>query len=138
MDPFVLVATLLGLLVPSPLGVLDAWDERREAAWVAGSEAGLRSLYVEGSSAGAADAALLRRYTDQGLRVRRLETQVLRAAVVERRPGRVVLRVTDRVAHLVVVRDGAPVRLPRDGARTRTVELRMVAGEWRVGAVTEP
>lgn len=131
------IAALLAALVPpQPLDVLHEWDGRREAAWAAGSPAAVRELYVPGSSAGEYDAALVRRYRDRGLRVQRLRTQVLRAAVLEQRPGRLVLRVTDRVAVLEVTRAGEPVRLPRDGARTRTVELRLVEDRWLVAGVS--
>lgn len=138
MNLFALLASVLALLVPDPLAALHAWDVRREAAWVSGSPAAVRALYLPASEAGERDAALLGRYRQQGLRVERLRTQVLAAAVVQRRPGRVVLRVTDRVATLVVRHGDRPVRLPRDSARTRTVELVLEAGEWRVGAVGEP
>lgn len=138
--PFlVLLASLVAALVPpQPLDVLRDWDARREAAWVAGSPAAVRELYLPGSSAGEYDARLLRRYRDRGLHVHRLRTQVLRAAVLEQRPDRLVLRVTDRVAVLEVTRAGESVRLPRDGARTRVVELRLVEGRWLVADVSEP
>lgn len=124
----------LASLLPQPPGqVLQDWDARRSAAWVAGSPDDLGALYLPGSRAGEYDVALLHQWQDRGLDVVAHETQVLALAVLRRSPDRLVLRVTDRVARLEV----DPARhLPRDRARTRLVDLRRVGGEWRVAAVT--
>lgn len=115
--------------------LLHDWDRRRSRAWAAQDPAGLRRLYVVGSTAGSRDVALLREYADRGLRVPRLRMQVLRAAVVVDRPRRVVLRITERLAATEAELGGGSVRLPRDHAQTRVVELRRVAGEWRLASV---
>jgi hypothetical protein len=117
------------------LAVLGAWDVRRAAAWAAGDEAALAALYTDGSAAGRRDRAMLGRYGARGLRVRGMRMQVLAGKVLSRTAGRIVLVVTDRLAHAVAVRRGTRVVLPRDRATRRTIVLRRVAGEWRVAQV---
>jgi hypothetical protein len=117
------------------LAVLGAWDVRRAAAWAAGDEAALAALYTDGSAAGRRDRAMLGRYVARGLRVRGMRMQVLAGKVRSRTAGRIVLVVTDRLAHAVAVRRGTRVVLPRDRATRRTIVLRRVAGEWRVAQV---
>jgi hypothetical protein len=119
------------------LDVLREWDDRRAAAWAAGDPARLARLYTDGSSAGAADMALLRRYRDRGLVVRAMRMQVLRARVLTSRPGRLVLEVTDRLASAVALgTTGGERRLPLDVATSHQLVLRRVAGEWRVARVS--
>jgi len=117
------------------LGVLRAWDVRRAAAWAAGDEAALAALYTDGSAAGRRDRAMLDRYVARGLRVEGLRMQVLAGSVRSRTAGRLVLEVTDRLAHAVAVGPGVRVELPLDRASRRTVVLRWVAREWRVAQV---
>lgn len=125
----------------APVAVLDAWDVRRAAAWSRGDLRGLRSLYVAGSAAGRADVRMLRAWVGRGLRVRAMRMQVLDALLVTRTEDRIVLDVTDRLAHAVAhpgaARPGVGVPLPRDAVSRRTVTLRRVAGEWRVAGVQE-
>lgn len=117
------------------LDVLRAWDRRRAAAWSRGDPAALGDLYAAGSVAGRRDAAMLRAWTARGLRVRGMRMQLLALDVVLRRPGRLVLGVTDRLARAYAVGPGVRYELPRDAPSSRTVELVRVAGEWRVSAV---
>ncbi len=117
------------------LAVLRAWDVRRAAAWAAGDGAALGALYTDGSAAGRRDRAMLGRYGARGLRVRGMRMQMLAGEVRSRAAGRIVLVVTDRLAHAVAVGQGIRVGLPRDRATRRTVVLRRVAGEWRVARV---
>lgn len=114
--------------------VLRAWDKHRAQAWAEGDVAGLRELYVD--RAGVADVRLLRRYADRGYRVEGLTTQLLAVDVLERRPGRWLLRVTDRLARAVAVRGAERVPLPRDREDTHVVALvRGTDGRWRVAEV---
>ena len=122
---------------PGPLGVLAAWDRRRSAAWSTGDAEALRAIYLPGSRAGWADVRLLRQYAAAGTRVRRLTTQVFAVSVLERSPGRLRLRVVDRVAGGEAVRAGRVRPLPSGPVVTRTVELLRRPGGWRVGAVRE-
>jgi len=119
-----------------PVAVLRDWDRRRAEAWAAGDVATLRSLYTRRSTAGARDASRLSRWVDRGLRVRRIQTQVLRARVLERRRGLLVLSVTDRIARAVAVGRRSTIRLPDDAPSTWRITMRRVAGEWRVVSVT--
>lgn len=107
----------------TPSAVLAGWDRRRAGAWARGDVDALGGLYAPGSAAGRADVAMLRDYRRRGLRVEGLTTQVLRLEVLRRAPGRLVLRVTDRLAGGTVVGAAAPVALPADRASTRRVTL---------------
>jgi hypothetical protein len=118
------------------LAVLHDWDRRRAAAWATGNEVALTRLYTARSTAGSADAALLRRYLQRGVTVTGLRMQVLRAAVFVDRPRRVVVRVTERLTPRAARVGTRSVLLPRDSAETHVVELRRIAGSWRVAAVT--
>lgn len=120
----------------SPLALLHEWDARRADAWERSDDRALRRLYVPGSAAGAADVALLRRYRARGAVVRDLRMQVLGYTELARTPRLLRLRVTDRVASAEVVGAGIGAGpLPRDSARTRTLELRRLDGTWRMGRV---
>jgi len=113
--------------------VLRAWDERRAAAYARGDVAALRDLYVD--RVGVADVRLLRRYVDRGYRVEGMRTQLLAVDVLERAPGRWLLRVTDRLAGAVAVRREERVRLPRDRADTHVVTLVRADGLWRIATI---
>jgi hypothetical protein len=118
------------------LEVLHGWDARRAEAWATVDEEAVRSLYVSGSLAGRADVRLLRAYADRGLVVRRLVTQVFAVRLLHRDAESVRLRVFDRVAGGEVTREGDPEPLGSSRPVTRTVELRLVSGSWRVAAVS--
>lgn len=120
---------------PGAVGVLAGWDRRRAAAWAASDAEALRRLYLPGSRAGRADVRLLGEYAASGLRVRRLTIQVFSLTVVDRSPGRLRLRVVDRVAGGETVRAGDVGRLRSGPVVTRHVELVRRPGGWRVGAV---
>jgi len=115
--------------------LLGEWDRRRAAAWAAGDTASLRALYVPGASAGEADVDMLEDWSARGLAVDALTTQLLAVRVVERRPGRWVLRVRDRVTGAVVAGAGLAEPLPAGATAERRVVLRRVGGDWRVGSV---
>lgn len=121
------------------LAVLHAWDVRRAAAWATGDPDALARLYTARSAAGAADLAMLRRYTDRGLVVRDLRTQLLRARILTIRPRRLELEVTDRLAGAVAVRAGEPRsarRLPATAPSTHLLVLRRPAEDWVVARVS--
>lgn len=114
--------------------VLRGWDEARAAAYASGSVGSLRELY--GRGAGASDVRLLRSYLRRGYRVEGMRMQLLAVTVLAHRPGRWLLRVTDRLAGAEAVGYDERVALPRDRASTRTVRLaRGEGGRWRVVAV---
>ena len=116
--------------------VLHGWDARREAAWASADPAALRSLYVRGSGAGAADVRLLRAYDARGLVVRRIVTQVFALRVLHHDAAHLSLRVVDRVAG-GVVRDSTRTRaLGTTRPVVRVVVLRRVAGVWKVAEVS--
>ncbi|WP_445255928.1 hypothetical protein [Nocardioides aurantiacus] len=114
------------------LAVLGSWDRRRAAAWSAGDAEALRRLYVAGSRAGRADVRLLGEYAASGTRLRRLTTQVFAVDVLDRAPGRLRLRVVDRVAGGEVVRAGRVSALRSGPVVTRRVELVRRAAGWQV------
>jgi hypothetical protein len=121
--------------VSSPaLVVLQDWDRRRADAWAAADPAALARLYVAGSSAGAADVELLRRYRARGYAVRGMRMQVLAARVLVLRPRLVRVEVTDRLAGATAVGATDQV-LPTDAASTRVLVLRRVGGQWLMARV---
>lgn len=120
----------------SALDVLHQWDVQRSAAWAAGSARRLRDLYVAGSGAGASDVRLLRDYRARGYRVEGMRMQVLALRLLEERPDRLRVEVTDRLDGAVAVHAGRRLTLPTDRPSTRTVTLvRGADGTWRVAAV---
>jgi hypothetical protein len=129
------LAVSSGAPVDGPVSVLHAWDQRRAAAWAAGDVSGLRALYTERSTAGERDAARLTQWLERGLRVRKMQTQVLRAQVLEKRPGVLALSVTDRIVRAVATGRGQAVPLPADSPSAWRITMRRVRGEWRVASV---
>jgi hypothetical protein len=121
-----------------PLAVLHDWDARRAAAWADSDPRALARLYTARSTAGAADVALLQRYADRGLRVRRMRMQVLDARVLVLRPRALTLEVVDRLSAATVETGGTSRRLPADQATTHRLELRLVGGRWRMDRVSVP
>jgi len=118
------------------LGVLREWDARRAAAWREQDLRALGSLYVSGAPAAAADERLLRAYTDRGLVVRRLDTQVFAARVLHRSPRALRLLVHDRVAGGSVQGRSGQQPLRSSAPARRVLELRLVAGRWRMASVS--
>jgi hypothetical protein len=114
------------------LGVLQTWDRRWAAAWEAGHPGALAKLYVAGSGTGARDVGALSRWHDRGLRVTGLRQQVSAVAVLDRSPGRLVVRVTDRTIGGVVVGGRHRVGLPDSAWMRHRVVLRSRGGTWRV------
>lgn len=123
-----------GVGQPPALAVLQDWDRRRAAAWADADPRALARLYVPGSSAGASDVALLRRYRARGYAVRGMRMQVLAARVLVLRPRLVRVEVTDRLAGATAV-DASEHVLPTDAATTRVLVLRRVGGEWLMARV---
>lgn len=120
------------------LVALREWDARRAAAWRHGDPGALQDLYVAGSVSGRADRALLRAYAARGLRVPDLAVQRASVRVEAAAADEVVLVVTDRVvATAARTVGGRRLALPRDGWSTRRLQLRRVAGEWRVVEVSD-
>ncbi|HEY6932862.1 MAG TPA: hypothetical protein VI452_05640, partial [Marmoricola sp.] len=78
---------------------------------------------------------LLRRYRARGLSVRGLRMQLLSLSVLAASPGRLRVRVVDRLAGGQACDGARCVPLPRDRADRRTITLRRTAGRWRVAAV---
>jgi len=128
--------------VPAPraavaaAAVLRVWDARRAEAWASGSVSDLRALYVPGSATGAADVRMLRAWRARGLVVADLRTQLLAVEVLEHAPGRLRLRVTDRVVAAEATGPGLRLPLPRDGASTYVIVLQRYDEVWRVRETT--
>jgi hypothetical protein len=118
--------------VGQALRVLAAWDRRRADAWGAGAPVRLARLYAAGSQTGRRDVRALARWHRRGLRVVGLHQQVAAAQVLAHRPGRVVLRVTDRTLGGVAVGGPHRVGLPQSLWRTHRVVLSRSRGTWRV------
>jgi hypothetical protein len=119
------------------LTVLRAWDDARADAWQRGRPRALRTLYVEGSQSGRADAALLTAYAERGLRVDGLTVQRADVRVASASDDRLVLVVTDRVVGGTAVGENGRVALPRDDWSTRTVVLVHRGDRWRVAEVLD-
>lgn len=117
------------------LRVLREWDALRAEAYAAADVTALSSLYAEGSTAGANDTAMLRRYAVRGLRVTGIRTQILAAEVRELSDTVVRLKVTDRMVGARAVGRAETVDLPRDRASTRTISFVRQHGSWVVDEV---
>ena len=122
--------------VVAALDVLHGWDARRSRAWARADEQELRSLYLPGSAAARSDVRLLRSYAAHGLVVRRMVTQVFGVVVIRRDPGRLTIRVLDRVAGGKVVDDDRTLALPSSRPVVRRIEFVRGGGTWRVARVT--
>ena len=122
---------------PAPVEMLRQWDAQRAEAWACGDPRQLAALYTPGSVAGRHDVAMLRSWAARGLVVRRLRTQLLAVHQLARTRSTWTLRVTDRAVGGLAVGPGVRRPLPRDGATTRIVRLRLVDGAWRVGSVRQ-
>ena len=112
--------------------VLRDWDVRRAAAWASDDAGALRSLYTPGSRTGRADVALLAAYADRGVRVDRLETQLLAVRVRVHEADRLVLVVTDRLARVTVRHGDRVLAVPEDRPTTYRVELVRPGDTWVV------
>jgi hypothetical protein len=120
---------------PPPVEVLRAWDAQRAEAWARGDPRLLAALYTPGSVAGRRDQAMLGAWAARGLVVRGLRSQLLAVHELAHTRSTWTLRVTDRLLGGLAVGQGVRRPLPRDGATTRTVRLRLVDGVWRVASV---
>ena len=78
---------------------------------------------------------MLRAWVAHGLVVRGLHTQLVAVQELAHTGSTWTLRVTDRLVGGLAVGPGVRRPLPRDGATTRTVRLRLVDGAWRVVSV---
>ncbi|WP_107772723.1 hypothetical protein [Nocardioides sediminis] len=136
-EPLETAPPVVAPALAGPRAVLADWDERRARAWASGDVDGLRSLYVDGSRSGRADARMLSSYVDRGLTVRGLRTQVLTIQVLDVSAARVEVRVTDRVSGAEAVDGATAIPLPADRPSTRRVLLRLVGDEWLVDEVRE-
>jgi hypothetical protein len=120
---------------PPAVEALRAWDTQRAEAWARGDPRLLTALYMPGSVAGRHDRAMLRTWLARGLVVREMRTQLLTVQELSHTRSTWTLQVTDRLVGGFVVGPGVRRPLPRDGATTRTLRLRLVAGAWRVASV---
>jgi hypothetical protein len=78
---------------------------------------------------------MLDAWLERGLRVRGMGVEVLALEVLRDGPGRLVLRVTDRLAGAVAVGSGVRRVLPRDRPTTRALVLRRGDDGWRMASV---
>ncbi|MGA8847347.1 MAG: hypothetical protein WB471_12100 [Nocardioides sp.] len=118
--------------------VIREWDRLREEAWRGADARALRSLYLPDAIAGRRDVALLRRWTDRGALVTRLQPQVLALHVLRASPRRLVVQVIDRLGILTASVAGESVVLPRDRPAMRRIDLRRgprPPSRWRVAEV---
>ena len=120
---------------PPPVEVLRSWDAQRAVAWARGDPRRLAALYTPGSVAGRHDRVMLQSWADRGLVVRGMRTQLLAVHELARTRSTWTLQVTDRLVGGLAVGPGVRRPLPRDGATTRTVRLRLVGGAWVVASV---
>lgn len=115
--------------------MLTALDERRERAYVTARPGLLADVYAPASSMLRADQATLDAWSARGITVSepRLDLLDLEVRHVGRRSAR--LRVVDRLAPMTATLPGGrTVSLPRDRATARLIELRRVAGQWRIAS----
>lgn len=117
------------------VGVLEQWEADRAAAYRATDPDALRALHVDGSIAGRRDVAVLRAYTQRGVRLD-LRTVTDRLIVLVATPGRVVVRRRARM-DAVARRAGERRVLPRQAARWQRLELVRSGQGWQLRRATE-
>jgi eukaryotic-like serine/threonine-protein kinase len=120
--------------------VIRGLDQRRASVFGRGDAAGLRAVYLHGSPALREDTADLNQLAAAELRTRGLRLVVSSVTVREAAPGRVSLKVVDRMpAYDVVDAAGRVVRqVPGRGDRPWIVTLvpaTDAVGEWRIAAI---
>ncbi|QBR91470.1 hypothetical protein [Nocardioides euryhalodurans] len=121
----------------APLEVLRGWDRDRARAWRRGDGEALAELYVPGSRAGRADAALLEAYAGRGLRVTGVRMQLAAVEVVARTGDRLELLVTDRLGRTVARGGGGSFSLPGDDWSRRRVVMVRSGTRWQVAEVRD-
>jgi hypothetical protein len=111
------------------VSVIEVLDRRRARAFAAGDARLLDLVYAPGSRPGAADAELLERYAEGGLRVTGLRMRLIDVRLLHATDDRAELRVVDRLT------DGraqsSPGRwrpLPEDRPTARRITL--ARGPW--------
>lgn len=122
--------------------ILRLWDAAREQAWASGSTPSLSRLYAPGSSAGAADKAMLKLWKAEGLRVLEMGRTITNLEIVTMAPGQLVVQFDETRHPVVVVGAGIeelvnPPEMTPGAAQSRTVELRETEGTWRVVSVQD-
>ncbi len=115
--------------------VLDRLDRRRQRAYAAADPALLRSVYVSGSPVLRHDLAMLRAYSERGVRLTGVRLRTLDLTPLDRSGRYVRLRVVDQLDRPVAHGEGGAVRLPRDRATARVIVLRDAVDGWRIAAV---
>ena len=113
--------------------VLEAWQDARARAWLAGDLTALGRLYVPGTEAARRDRAALRAYVARGLRVD-LRTRTDALAVLAVGPRRVVVRQRAVVEAVALVHERRRVLPVARG--WRRVELVRWSGAWRLRQAT--
>ncbi|MEO6604781.1 MAG: hypothetical protein ABIN55_04135, partial [Aeromicrobium sp.] len=130
------LSTLASLLASDELrwaGELGDLDGVRAKAFATADPDLLDRVYVAGSAALDADAAMIRAYEQRGARVTGAELLVLSCRVRDASAERIRLEVIDRLAPARVVwADGTSRALPRDLPTKRTVTLVRTADGWRI------
>jgi hypothetical protein len=121
--------------VPDWTAILARLDRRRERAYAANDPAGLRAVYVAGSTVLRHDLAILRAYGERGARLTGVRLRLLDVALLDRSGSYARLRVVDRLDRPVAHTAQGSVRLPRDRATERLIVLRDAADGWRIEAV---
>jgi len=119
-----------------PLAVLHQWDQQREAAYVAGDSAKLADLYATGSTAAAADLAILESYRERGLRVQQVAQQFFSVRVVRAGPTLIALRTIERFAGGLALGEGRCLRIPGGFPAQRLITLTYDGARWRVESVS--
>lgn len=113
---------------------LAGLDHARAEAFAAAEPRLLDGVYVHGSAAQRADAAMITDYDRRGGRVEDAELRILSCRVVEESGSRVRLDVVDRLDSDATVqwRDGSTSSLPDDQPSRRVVTLAHTAEGWRI------
>lgn len=120
--------------------VLAELDARRSAAYASGDVSVLGQVYAPRSPALAADTAQLAALADAGMVAHGLRLTLVSTAVEDTGPGRVVLRVVDRIGPYEL-RDRHGTVAARRGGRAELgwlvtlVPADTPPGEWRIASV---
>lgn len=121
---------------PEPAWTLRGLDHTRAVAFQSGEPRLLSDVYAPGSPLLKQERRRLLAYVRDGVTLHGMELVVTSCTVLTDDADRQVLRVTDRLLPTrAEFADGTTRALPVDRPTRRDIELKRIAGEWRIWSI---